>query len=190
MVAVSRFSPSTHVMLSVSECSLTSPSPALPVSLTSNEVPRWPPGGNKRSMAGGSPATSTESLRRNIEESSTVRKWKDLEAGMLLAIRSDTPDLNNEVGEVGKISGVESRNGGTRMILAEPSGYDDSSKIRHDSLQLVILPQRCSRRHDRVYAATISAVRINCSDSDDLKIERNSDCFKPASDTCGRFRVR
>lgn len=68
---------------------------------------------------------------------------------MLLAIRSDTTDLINEAGEVGKISGVESRIGGTRMILAEPSGYDDSPQIRYDSLQLVILLQRDSRRLDR-----------------------------------------
>ena len=60
---------------------------------------------------------------------------------MLLAIRNDTPDLINKVGEVGEISGVESINGGTRMILTELSGYDDSLKIWSDSLQLVILPE-------------------------------------------------
>ena len=68
---------------------------------------------------------------------------------MLLAIRNDTPNPINEVGEVGKISGVESRIGGAQMILAEPSGYDDSPKIRYDSLQLVIQLQRDSLRRDR-----------------------------------------
>ena len=81
-------------------------------------------------MAGGSPATRIEPLRRNSGESNTDGKLEDLEAGMLLAIRNDTPDLINEVGEVGEISGVESINGGNRMILPEPSGYDDSPKIR------------------------------------------------------------
>ena len=58
---------------------------------------------------------------------------------MLLAIRNDTPDLINEVGEVGRISGVESINGGAEMILAKHSRYDEYLKIRSDSLQLVIL---------------------------------------------------
>ena len=151
MVAVSRFSPSAHVILSASECSLTSPSPALPVILTSKEVPRWPPGGNKRSMAGGSPATSIEPLKRNSGESNAARKEEDLEAGMLLAIRNDTPDLINEVGEVGEISGVESINGGTQMILAKHSRYDEYLKIRSDSLQLVILYLRVFCRHDLVH---------------------------------------
>ena len=151
MVAVSRFSPSAHVMLSASECSLTSPSPDLPVSFTSNDVPRWPPGGNKRSMAGGSPATSTEALRRNSGESNTAGKLEVLEAGMLLALRNDTPDLINEAGEVGRISGVESINGGTQMILAKHPRYDEYLKIRSDSLQLVILYLRVFCRHDLVH---------------------------------------